>query len=265
MPSEGQPRFAITSDGARVAYQVAGRGAPLLLVHGVGDERSLWEPIVERLADHYTCVTLDLRGHGQSTGALEFGPFELARDVEAVVFEAGLRKPALIGHSLGGFVASMYAGSARAGVRAVINVDQPLAMEDFAPLVRQYEPALRAGQVKQVLLEVLSLIGLGAMPGALRERLEATRERLAPEVMLGVWGPLLEPELEPMLARVDRELARIAAPYLSLFGSEPAASYVTWLRTRVPHAEVESFGGQGHFLHLLDPDRFCARVRQFVG
>ena len=258
------PSFAITRDGVRVAYEVTGNGRPLLLVHGLGDERSLWWPLVERLAPHFRCVALDLRGHGQSTGAVDFDPFGLHRDLDAVVGDAGLQQPIVIGHSLGGFVATTYAGTHTTKVRGVVNIDQPLALDMLAPAVGPHTAALHAGKVSETLMTVLGLLGLGPAEQALAARLEQTRAALPKEVVLGVWGPMLGDDLSPALARVDRLLGQLVAPYLCLLGREIDPSYADWLATRLPDAKLESWAGLGHFLHLVEPDRFVERVRQFV-
>jgi len=57
-----------TFDGtATLAVEVDGSGPPVLLVHGITDNRSLFAPLVERLAPRHTVVRFDLRGHGEST------------------------------------------------------------------------------------------------------------------------------------------------------------------------------------------------------
>jgi len=258
------PSFALTRDGVRVAYEVTGTGRPLLLVHGLGDERSLWSPLVERFAQHFRCVSLDLRGHGQSTGAVDFDPFGLHRDLDAVISDAGLERPVLIGHSLGGFVATTYAGAHAAKVRAVVNVDQPLALATLGEAVSAHVAALHAGKVSETLMFVLSLLGLGPADDTLTARLEQTRAALPKEVVLGVWGPFLGGDLSPVLARVDALLAQLVAPYLCLLGRDVDPAYAHWLAARLPDATLEGWTGLGHFLHLVAPDRFVARVREFV-
>jgi pimeloyl-ACP methyl ester carboxylesterase len=258
------PSFAITRDGVRIAYEITGCGRPLVLVHGLGDERSLWSPLVERFAPHFCCLTLDLRGHGESTGGLDFDPFGLHRDLDAVISDAGLEQPVLIGHSLGGFVATAYAGAHPAKVRAVVNVDQPLSLATLAEALGAHLEALRAGKVSETLMFVLSLLGLGPASDVLIARLEQTRARLPKEVVLGVWGPLLDNDVSPALARVDALLARLVAPYLCLLGREVDLAYAHWLAARLPDATLEGWPGLGHFLHLVEPDRFVARVRRFV-
>jgi pimeloyl-ACP methyl ester carboxylesterase len=258
------PSFAITRDGVRVAYEVSGVGPPLLLVHGLGDERTIWQPLVDRLAPWFRCVSLDLRGHGDTTGGVDFDPFGLQRDVDAVISDAGLARAVLIGHSLGGFVATTYAATHARKVRAVINLDQPLALDALARAVGPYQAALHEGEVEQTLMSVLALLGFGPLAQSFIERLENTRAALHKDVVLGVWGPALADDLLPALTRMDALLGQIVAPYLCLLGRDIDPVYAQWFETRLPQAALESWPGLGHFLHLVEPDRFVERVRQFV-
>jgi 3-oxoadipate enol-lactonase len=89
-----------------IAYRRQGRGPAVLLIHGVGGDSSNWAPIAERLASHFDVIAMDLRGHGRSdliTGPLEAD--DLARDAVQVLDEAGVRRCAVVGFSLGGAVA----------------------------------------------------------------------------------------------------------------------------------------------------------------
>ncbi len=52
-----------------VSYRVEGQGPALYLVHGIGSRRSTWDPLVDGLKDRFTCVSYDLRGHGDSQWA----------------------------------------------------------------------------------------------------------------------------------------------------------------------------------------------------
>ncbi|MBM3675176.1 MAG: alpha/beta fold hydrolase [Actinobacteria bacterium] len=51
-------------DGARIGYSVLGDGAGLVLVHGITEQRPLWDPLLAALAERWRVVALDLRGHG---------------------------------------------------------------------------------------------------------------------------------------------------------------------------------------------------------
>ncbi len=63
-----------TDDDVEISYDRTGEGAPIVFVHGLTDRRSDWLPVIERLAPNFTCITLDLRGHGESGDAARLGP-----------------------------------------------------------------------------------------------------------------------------------------------------------------------------------------------
>ena len=57
------------------AYSIEGKGPALFMIHGVGGRRSTWKKISHHLADSFTCISYDLRGHGQSP--ISATPFNL--------------------------------------------------------------------------------------------------------------------------------------------------------------------------------------------
>jgi pimeloyl-ACP methyl ester carboxylesterase len=252
-----------TDDGVKISYDRTGAGAPILLVHGLTDSRRDWDPIVERLAPDFTCVALDLRGHGESCNAADYSALAMTADLAAVVQAEDLSTPAVIGHSLGGAVVTAYA--AEAPVAAVVNVDQAMKFSDFAAAVRPLEPALRSdafGETIGMMLESM----VGPMADAdLRAELATHRARARQDVVLGVWDLIFSAPDEVLDGVADTLAATIRAPYLSLHGLDPGAHYAEWLQARVMQAVVEVWPDHGHWVHLVAPDRFCARVRELLG
>jgi 3-oxoadipate enol-lactonase len=104
----------------RSAYSIAGKGPPVLLVHGVGARGQVWDKVGERLAPHYRCVSYDLRGHGGSDGADQpFGLDEFVADLEALRASLDIEKAHIVGHSLGGMIAPAYAHAHSGRVRSL--------------------------------------------------------------------------------------------------------------------------------------------------
>lgn len=245
------------ADGPAIAYDVAGHGPPVVFVHGLTSFRQTWDPVTGLLAQDVTCVRVDLRGHGTSAAGPEYSMVSLVGDVRSVVEELALGEPAVVGHSLGATVAAVYA--AAHGARAVVCVDQSLRWGDFARFVRLYADALRGERTMQALLAIEHELQLEPYAGI--EDLERRVLAFPREVVLGIWDALLTTPPEQLTAIAETFLPRIAAPLLSLHGSPPPSDYEAWLTRLVPSAQVEVWDGSGHMLHLVDPERFAARVR----
>jgi pimeloyl-ACP methyl ester carboxylesterase len=83
-----------------------GAGAPVLLIHGFPFHQKIWIDFIPRLSDAFRVITVDLPGFGKSTGLKQ--PFTIAQVAETLSqFIAGknLDEVAVVGHSLGGYVA----------------------------------------------------------------------------------------------------------------------------------------------------------------
>jgi len=85
------------------------RNAPVLLLHGRSANAISWQRLAARLADRYRVVAFDQRGHGLSDWPGRYTHRLLIGDVEGVAEALGLRRFALIGHSMGAAIAWGYA------------------------------------------------------------------------------------------------------------------------------------------------------------
>ena len=93
---------------AGLACQRAGSGRPMMLLHGAGHRRQMWQPIVERLSGTFDVLTVDLPGFGESAplpAGRQPTPSRLADTLESVMTEAGWTTAHLVGNSLGGWLA----------------------------------------------------------------------------------------------------------------------------------------------------------------
>src|SRR6476661_6088738 len=89
-------------------YKRVGHGEPLLLLHGTGSHWPVWLPVLDRLAQDYDVIAVDLPGHGRSpvlgTGAPPT-PAEFARVLRTFLDELGVTTPHVVGNSVGGWTA----------------------------------------------------------------------------------------------------------------------------------------------------------------
>jgi pimeloyl-ACP methyl ester carboxylesterase len=119
----------VDADGVRLACRMSGdpEGSPVVLLHGRGANGSDWDGVVPELTrmGHRTYVP-DLRGHGRSDRPGTYS-YELMRDdLGALLDELGLARVSLIGHSMGGVVAYLYAAKHPERVARLVVEDAPV-------------------------------------------------------------------------------------------------------------------------------------------
>jgi pimeloyl-ACP methyl ester carboxylesterase len=95
--------------GERVAYQDAGAGEALMLIHGMAGSSATWRAVIPQLSKKYRVVAPDLLGHGESAkprGDYSLGAF--AASLRDLLDELGISRVTVIGQSLGGGVAMQF-------------------------------------------------------------------------------------------------------------------------------------------------------------
>lgn len=119
----------------------APRGAPpFLLIHGSWGSSMMWMAYAEVFAKHgFDVYAPDLRGHGKSGGSVAGASMDdFVADVAAAARANGLENPVVIGHSMGGLVALMYA--ARHGAAATVAIDPSPSKEVQGGEEKTYAP-----------------------------------------------------------------------------------------------------------------------------
>jgi pimeloyl-ACP methyl ester carboxylesterase len=245
-----------------LAHDLAGDGPELVLVHGITESRHSWDPLLATLTDRYRVLTVDLPGHGESGPADDYGPLALADAVHRTVAACGLGDPVVVGHSLGGVVASAYA--AAHPTVGVVNVDQPLQLSAFQAALQQAAPLLRGSPAEfAAVIDVLFAAMDGPLPAGERDRIRI-HGRADQAVVLAIWATVLEATPGELDATVDALAAQVRVPYLALHGLDPGPGYAEWLSARIPTATVEVWTEHGHYPHLVAPLRFASRLDTFV-
>lgn len=233
----------------------------LVLIHGITESRETWRPLIVPLAEWYRVVAVDLRGHGSSQKGDVYDPVTLATDVAETLTSLGVVNPLVVGHSLGGVVATAFAAVARP--RAVLNVDQPLRLAAFKDALGQLEPMLRGDdETFRAAIDLVFQQMMGPLPDAEADRVASLRHA-DQSVVLGIWGTVFESTADELDRSVRALASSVTVPYLSLHGIDPGAEYTSWLRGCIPSAAVEVWPEQGHYPHLVQPTRFLERLLDF--
>ena len=122
-----QSRFAEVN-GTNLHYLVAGRGEPIILLHGYAQNSHMWRPLIPELAKTNTVIAPDLRGFGRSAKPLQgYDKKTMAQDIHALAESLGLKRVRLAGHDIGLMVAYAYAAQFPA------DVDRIALMDAFLP------------------------------------------------------------------------------------------------------------------------------------
>lgn len=91
-------------------YEVEGKGEPLVLIAGYGCDLGFWETIRRPLSHHFQLVMFDNRGMGRSENSKEtFTAYDMAQDTVDLIDVLGIKRPHILGHSLGSAVAQIIA------------------------------------------------------------------------------------------------------------------------------------------------------------
>jgi pimeloyl-ACP methyl ester carboxylesterase len=239
-------------DGTDIAYEVAGSGPSLILVDGATQTRSSGSKpeLISVLAEHFTVVSYDRRGRGDSGDTLPYAVQREVEDIAALIGETG--EPALLyGHSSGGslaFEAALALGPrvAKLAMYEVPYDDDPASRAPWAKYLADLSEALGAGRHGDAIALFMAYVGMPA------EQIEAIRQ--AP-----FWGPT--EAIAPTLAydhtailgpdkAVPVERARmLSVPALVLYGGAGEAFIAETAKTlaaAIPDAELRVVPGEGH-------------------
>jgi N-formylmaleamate deformylase len=102
----------IATNGIQLHYtRTGGDKPPVVLAHGFSDDGLCWTPVAEALETDYDVIMVDARGHGRSDAPEQgYSPIDMATDLAGVITGLGLKKPAVLGHSMGGSTTMALAG-----------------------------------------------------------------------------------------------------------------------------------------------------------
>jgi pimeloyl-ACP methyl ester carboxylesterase len=108
-PANFRHQFA-TVNGVKIHYVIGGKGDPLLLIHGFGQNWYMWNRLLPELSKHFTVIAPDLRGVGESEKTEGgYDKKNMAVDMHELMKKLGFSHIDLVGHDIGLMVAYAYA------------------------------------------------------------------------------------------------------------------------------------------------------------
>ena len=243
----------------RLTYDSEGAGTPVVLLHGLTFNRRTWRPIVDELGSSIRSIAIDLPAHGESGGAP--APLEqVAVQVHELLASLDVERPVVVGHSMSGGLAFMYASAYPA--RGVVVVDQGLDVRPFAETLHRIEPMLRGPAFASAFQPFEDSLGLERIPEPLQSFVRENHA-VRQEVVVGYWDVLMRTDPAEFQAWIDAQVLGLDVPCLAVLG-RPLADGDRERFARMADVQLEEWVGDGHFVHLVDADRFATRLRQFV-
>lgn len=273
----------ITIDGHCIAYTSAGSTSnpPLLLLHGLMSHRGVWSRTIETLQQNFYCIAIDHLGFGDSDKP-DDGDYSITRQAERALKVAnhfGFEKFAVIGHSMGGQIATYLAASlAPQRIQKLVSVDGVVTGKLSA----------RAQNLNRLL--VLTGAKIPAVYDLCLKVFNASK-------LLAYWGFqiwFLDPKVVPFASwRLDRHMAmnstsaisalrawdslnatdltpclgNISAPTLVIFGKQDGTVPVEQshlFKEKLPEAQLLVIDQCGHFPMYEAFDQYIEAVWQFL-
>ena len=254
-------------------------GAPVLFVHGFSHHQAVWEKLAESLPAGLRPILVDLRGHGASPWSPE-GRYDLwshVADLSALLDALAIARVAVVGHSLGGNVATLLAASEPHRVKELVLVDTGPALEvdGIAHIAKDFDSGLRSyASVAEFRRQ------LGAMHAAGdAELLDRLAARGLVERLDGRFEPALDPgvvgdggvstDLAGLEAELWSALAALRCPVLLVRGALSALLKPETARRMVDEviedARLVTLESAGHAVMIDAGPSLASEIQHFLG
>jgi pimeloyl-ACP methyl ester carboxylesterase len=247
-----------------LAYEEAGSGECVVLIHGHPFDRTLWEPQLAALRGSFRVIAPDLRGFGRSPvtpGCVLMR--EYAADIEELLASLGIARAAVAGLSMGGLVAMELATASPRRYWAlglIATTAQPPSPEDL--LARDERAAATERDGMSVLVDYMQAGLYGpACPPAVRARVDAMMAAAPPAgAAAALRGRGRRPDYRPLLAALDMPALVVAGSADPWSTAEVTAEITSSLK----RPELVVIDGAGHLPSLEAEARFNEALLAFL-
>jgi pimeloyl-ACP methyl ester carboxylesterase len=253
----------IRVNGTRIRFVDAGKGQPILLLHGLGGSHDDWRMQIPEFAERYRVIVPDLRGFGGSERREPFTIQQHARDVMATLSELSIERAHVVGLSMGGAIAIELALRAPRAVRSLVLINSAPGFT-LTNWQRRRMAWLRVLVALVLGVEgVARVFGQGMFPARNQGRLRRRFIRRASHTSRWVYLATLR-----TLTRWNAEsrLAAIRAPTLVVGAQHDfttSAEKRRWC-AQIPGARFIEITGSHHHTELDSPDRLNRVVLTYL-
>jgi len=245
-------------------FEAAGKGPPVVLIHGGNLDRRMWDEQFQVFAKHFQVIRYDVRTYGLSD--MPTKPYSDVEDLASLLRFLHIKKAHLVGLSLGGRIIIDFALEHPDQVQSLVAVGPGLSGFQWSRDEKQYQLMLRAAQASQIDAVTELWLKSPYMAPAMENPALAPRLRQLALDNYRNWlgNPALSRPIDP--PAIGR-LNQIEAPTLILVGSRDVHDIhkiVKLLKTGIPHARQEVVPGAGHMVNMEKPAEFNRLVLGFL-
>lgn len=259
---------AIRVGGGTIAYNTAGKGPYIVLLHGLFAEKEQWQSLMCLLSEAgYATIAPDLPGYGKSNGftIVDYALENQVKIIHELMNVLRIDTFDIAGNSMGGAIAALYTQHHSPQVRSVAFIGSPLGIIDWAKSVKNaiyhgINPFIPISE-KQLDLELsLLFINPPQIPKGVKEQEikdYITRNRHYQQV----W------DIVNLYDDVLRQSLSIQVPTLIFWGEDDKIFDVSGadrLQSRIPSSKLLKLPNAGHLLHLENADEVASTYVNFL-
>ena len=248
-----------------VSYRIEGQGPALYMVHGIGSRKTTWDALIDGLKDRFTCVSYDLRGHGDSPEPpTPYSLDDLVDDLEALRQKLGHEQIHVIGHSLGGMIGPAYARAYPQHTLSVglLSTAAGRTDEDRAKLQSLGEAMEEKGAVPVLSTFVERWFTdsfIESNPQAIDARLQQVKD-MSEAVFLSVFWIYAKTEMAPWLKEINQPCLVLTGELDG--GCNPRLN--RFIHSELPNSELVILDNLKHSIMIEASDRVLPHLRSFL-
>jgi pimeloyl-ACP methyl ester carboxylesterase len=251
----------IEVNGIRLAYERRGSGKPMVLLHGFPLDHHLWDEVVPLLEDQFDLVLPDLRGFGGSSTVDSFYSMEdYASDVAALLDHLNIRKAAIVGHSMGGYVALAFARLYPERVRGLGLVSSQVLADPPERKEGRYKSAAEVAD-KGIASVVETMAPKFTSNPRLQEYARNSMEKQPPGAYIGALKAMAERvDSTPLLASIDFPVVIVHGNADNLVPIDRARE----VKSTVPDARLVEVSGAGHMPMMENAEKTAQALKHLA-
>jgi pimeloyl-ACP methyl ester carboxylesterase len=256
----GEDRMAeLDLDGVRVGFDDVGHGQAVVLVHGWGCNRRFFEHQISALSSRNRVISLDLRGHGESSAPHQDYTMQVfADDIASVCAKLRVHKPIIVGHSMGGNAALQLAASHPDLAKAIVLIDSLLFPSEAAlPQLQAAAAGLQSNEFQAVVRLVAQTLFIPTDNAHTCDWITTTMESTPQHVL----APAFVAHTTGYDAGNAIKHCSVPAAYI---GAQHPLADLSQLRSLWPDVLIAQTLGAGHFSPMEVPDQINAMLRRFI-